>query len=178
MTQETQELIVPIKDFPRYSISNFGYVISHFKNSNNILKTTVDPTGYYRVTLSTKLPDNTYIRKSVKVHKLIANHFIKEKGYAVNHKDGNKLNNHIDNLEVCTQQFNVLEAIRTNLKQKMTSINNPRAVIIMDTYNGVEYEFSSMYKAAKVLKVSVHAIYNACTGRQKKVKGMKIKYKD
>jgi hypothetical protein len=59
--------------------------------------------GYYNVKLNGKHHN---------VHRIVAKAFIPrptDKEY-VNHKDGNKLNNHYSNLEWCTQQENILHA--------------------------------------------------------------------
>ena len=52
----------------------------------------------------TSIINNEGIRVSVKVHRLVAQQFIqnKENKYSVNHKDHNKLNNNINNLEWAT----------------------------------------------------------------------------
>lgn len=77
-----------------------------------ILKLSMSTTGYYRV----KLCGNN--RKDYKVHRLVAEAFIRKevgKPY-INHKDGNKLNNDANNLEWCTQRANVEHAIMTGLR--------------------------------------------------------------
>ena len=54
-------------------------------------------------------------------HLVIAEHFLgkKPEGYTVNHKDGNKLNNHIDNLEFITREENYQHALDNNLKRNI-----------------------------------------------------------
>lgn len=56
-------------------------------------------------------------RKVVKIHRLVAEHFIPKNGERpnINHKDGNPLNNRADNLEWCTQKENMVHAINTGL---------------------------------------------------------------
>lgn len=53
-------------------------------------------------------------RKKRTVHSLVAEAFLGE-GDEVNHKDGNKLNNHVDNLEWCTRAENHRHALETGL---------------------------------------------------------------
>jgi len=80
--------------------------------SNKILKPTLGRGGYYEYT--------PYIDgKKVKLyqHRLVALRFLDnpDKLEVVNHKDGNKTNNKIDNLEWCTQEDNSRHAWSTGL---------------------------------------------------------------
>jgi hypothetical protein len=54
---------------------------------------------------------------STKIHQIITNHFLgtRPAGLTVNHKDGNKLNNRIENLEYVSIRENTLHSIRTGL---------------------------------------------------------------
>lgn len=65
------------------------------------------------------------IGKNYPIHRLVAIQFIPnpENKELVNHKDGNKLNNHIDNLEWVTQSENIQHAYDTNLNTKYKSIH-------------------------------------------------------
>ena len=75
---------------------------------------------------------------TVTVHQLVAQAFIPNfvKGTEINHKDGDKLNNTVSNLEVSNRSHNQLHAVRTGLVPKVgksiyrnvTYIKNPRAV--------------------------------------------------
>lgn len=59
--------------------------------------------GYYQVTL---IKDGK--KKHYRVHRLVASAFLENPfNYTdVNHKDENKTNNHVDNLEWCTRKYN------------------------------------------------------------------------
>ena len=74
--------------------------------------------GYYRIKL---YKDNKY--KNYYVHQLVAitflNHNIDGLNNVINHKDNNKLNNYIDNLEICDMRYNNIYSID---KTKTTSI--------------------------------------------------------
>lgn len=89
-----------INDFSNYSISNFGNVMN--TKSNKKMKL-CNKSGYYHISLT-----NGTIRKSLKVHRLVAIAFIEnlENKPEVNHKDKNKLNNNISNLEWVTRTEN------------------------------------------------------------------------
>lgn len=77
-----------------------------------ILNPDIAPNGYYRVTFSINRK-----RKQFYVHRLIAEHFIPNPKNLpqVNHIDGNKLNNSLDNLEWVTVQDNVIHAYKNGL---------------------------------------------------------------
>ena len=77
-----------------YQISNFGNVRSFNNNKSRILKQRKASNGYLYVNLCM---GGKY--KSFRVHRLVALEFIGYSDLTVNHKDGNKTNNNIDNLE-------------------------------------------------------------------------------
>jgi hypothetical protein len=80
----------------------------------------VDKAGYHRVVLYYKSKRKRYL-----VHRLVAMVFkVSGAGPEVNHKDGNKSNNHYSNLEYVTPLQNVAHAISTGLTNQVGS-NNP-----------------------------------------------------
>ena len=104
-----------IENFSNYMVSNTGLIKSlNYKRSGKeqILKPCI--TGGYLQTMI-KCDDGKYYTR--KVHYLITLGFygVRKKGLTVNHKDGNKLNNNIDNLEYCTLSENCLHAVQTGL---------------------------------------------------------------
>ena len=80
--------------------------------TGKILKPAKDRIGYMNCALSrfNKL-------SSFKVHRLVAlAHIPNPKGYReINHKDANKLNNHVDNLEWCDRSYNIRHAVANGL---------------------------------------------------------------
>lgn len=97
---------------PIYMISNFGRIYS--KLNNHLLKTNIINSGYVRVTLRTL--ENK--QKDFLVHRLVMICFNPIDNYnelQVNHKDGVKTNNYIDNLEWCNQSENIIHAYNKGL---------------------------------------------------------------
>lgn len=91
-----------------YQISNQGRVMSFCcKNNRNgyVRKAVPDKDGYMTILLK---KDGKYYGK--KVHRLVAEAFIEnpEKYEQINHKDENKANNVVDNLEWCSCLYNQL----------------------------------------------------------------------
>ena len=125
-----------VTDFPGYRVSNLGRVIGL---KGDILK----PIG------KTYLCVNLYKErkmKTVKIHRLVARAFLPiVKGKeCVNHKDGNKYNNNVNNLEWCTWQENSLHAHRV-LKIQHSGGTKPKSIRCVDT--GVVY--NSIHEAAE-----------------------------
>lgn len=85
-----------------YKISNLGNVLS--LRTNKLLKQNMNTSGYFAVQLC---KDGK--RKSYLVHRLVAEHFINnpKRCPEVNHKDEDKSNNVVDNLEWCTRKYNM-----------------------------------------------------------------------
>lgn len=103
---------IDINGFDNYQITNDGRVYN--KKYNRYLKPGLNNTGY----LSVKLSDNG-LQKTYPIHRLVAIHFLDKGDYnVVNHKDGNKINNNVYNLEWVTYQHNAIHAIDNGL-------NNP-----------------------------------------------------
>ena len=117
---ETESLIITMteeiwKDIPGYEglyqVSNFGRVKSLRKAI--IMSIRINKKGYSTIGLS---KTGVFNRKSI--HRLVAEAFIPNPDNlpCVNHKDGNKLNNELNNLEWCTYGDNERHAYRTGLK--------------------------------------------------------------
>lgn len=108
-----------LKDVPGledyFQVNKLGQVWS--KRTKKFLKQVKSKTGYW--TIPTKFGGRKGRYRCFKVHRLIAETFIPnpENKLYVNHKDSNKLNNHVDNLEWCTHSENMQHAyIFGNLK--------------------------------------------------------------
>lgn len=92
-----------------YEISQLGHV--RMVGNIVLLKQSVTNKGYLYVTLS-----KDGIAKKFTVHRLVALSFLSGRGI-VNHKDGNKKNNNVNNLEWSTYSENNLHAYKNGLKK-------------------------------------------------------------
>lgn len=96
-----------------YRIDEEGNVWSPVNGWNQLSKQKI-PKGYLRVGLMTSEG-----RKFFLIHRLVLeayNPILNSLSYQVNHKDGDKENNSLDNLEWCTQSQNMIHSIKTGLK--------------------------------------------------------------
>jgi hypothetical protein len=171
-----------------YQISNLGNIkklrfINNITNKEKVfdIKPQLINSGYYKVVL---YKNGKYKNKTI--HRLVAEAFIPNPTNkpVVNHKDGNKKNNNVENLEWCTYSQNNKHAYKNNLmkpfaKGKFGS-NNPKAkkVNMLDKKtNKLIKTFGSLIEAANYLNIdkSCH-IVSCCKGRLKTAYGYKWEY--
>jgi len=115
--------VAKVKDFPRYSIWSNGMVWSdgNKRHKPRFLKEYVSRDGYAQVYLS-----NDNGRRMYYVHRLVADAFLdRHEGLnEVNHKDGNKLNNILSNLEWSSRSNNMKHAFGAGLKEAKKGESN------------------------------------------------------
>lgn len=96
-------MIVPLYCNPEYGVSDEGYIVS--KRDGTPMKPAKSNNGYLHTQIM--LPDGS--QKTIYIHSAVAKSFLGDKtieGLCVNHIDGNKENNCLDNLEWVTPQEN------------------------------------------------------------------------
>lgn len=111
------------------------------------------------------------------IHRLVAQAFIPniENKEQVNHIDGNKYNNRVENLEWCTNLENMQHADKTGLSNHR---GKARKVIQLDMNNNKLNEFDAIADALRFLGENVRAtgITKCCKGQRKAAFGYKWKY--
>lgn len=153
-----------------YQVSNFGRVKSlnyHRMSFEKILKQFYK-NGYYFVTLVKNKIHISYL-----VHRLVAQAFIDNPDNLpqVNHKDENKLNNSVDNLEWCDASYN----INYGNRNKRVAIKKSKKVYQYDLNGNLIKEWSSITECEKE-GFNRSNIINCCQGKRKKHKGFKWSY--
>ena len=147
-----------IKNWELYTIDEFGKVKN--TKTNKYLKGAINSKGYLRVEL--------HLNKKIKkffVHRLVAEYFVENplNKEQVNHIDGNKLNNNMNNLEWVTNQENRNHAIKNNLTKNLcgeeapwSKLTKKDVIFIRNEYD--KKETFNAKKLSKKFKVSTSQI--------------------
>lgn len=149
-----------IEEFPKYEINEYGLI----RNCKTKVEkyTCVNKQGYMHVQF--KKDGKIFSRK---VHRLVATAFLEEpseelkqicdKVYpyvvCVNHIDHNKLNNHISNLEWCTQEHNTKESWRVGNTPALKGSLNGRSILTEDLVHKVCKSFEEGMKPKEAVVV-------------------------
>lgn len=155
MSNLAKEIWKPIEGYEGlYEISNYGKLKSFYaKNGRNmttegrLLKGKIDKDGYVEYTISKN--KNYSCRRA---HRLVAQAFIYNDDplnkIQVNHKDGEKSNNHVSNLEWCDVPYNAQHKYDTGLGENaryMAKITHGIKSKLLNIENGNVTHFESMY---------------------------------
>lgn len=170
---EIWRAIVGTKGF--IEVSNEGRVRSLLTGTPRILKTQPDKKGYHRIRVTIEREKMSY-----KVHREVAKAFISNPDNLpqVNHKDGNKDNNAVSNLEWVTNMDNAQHAIQNGLWKNVfeasrKTIEASRKPIIAYR-NGEAMSFRSISDAEKYFD-SRH-ICDVLKGKRQHVRGWSFRY--
>lgn len=169
-----------------YQVSNLGNVrsldryVSHLSGGEclkkgRILKPYIDKDGYKKVILC------KYGEKRLQVvHRLVAQTFIPNINNLpfINHKDENKTNNRVDNLEWCTQKYNCNFGTRNErIIQNRIGKTARRPIVQLTKQCELVGEYESAMEAYRQTGISQGSISNCCRGLQKYTRGFIWKYK-
>lgn len=172
---------VPVKGYDgKYLVDEFGnvYTVRRRGTSGGILPQRKNSTGYMRVDLQ-----RGKTKHSVFVHRLVADAFIPkiDGKNVVNHKDGNKLNNHVSNLEWCTHAENIQHAYANGLvgdlhhacgeKHHGSKLSDDDVISIYKEYRATH---KSSLKIAKQYEVSKRTVLKIVNGKRMLASGITV----
>lgn len=153
------------EDFSNYYINENGVII----RDNRKIK------GNTRVYTSVNLTSSSHKSSPFRIHRLIGKYFLNDgekyfydKNYVINHKDKNKLNNNINNLQWITNHENITHGSGKKIA-KLNKITNE----IIKEYNSISEAFRELNKCESH---SITHIANVCKGKNKSAYGFKWKY--
>lgn len=185
-----EEIFIDIKGYEGlYQISNLGRIKSLWFGKEKILKGGKDKDGYLKVILSREGKHKTY-----SVHRLVAEAFIPNTNNhpQVNHKNEDKTDNCVDNLEWCTQKYNVnygtcqqrrakntdYKAIGRKNAEKLLNRKDQSKTVLQYTKEG---EFIRKWETLRECGrngFKISNISSCCQGKRKTHKGFIWKYKN
>ncbi|MCI9245608.1 MAG: hypothetical protein HFJ30_00400 [Clostridia bacterium] len=163
----------------RYQVSNTGRVMSLDYNKTGkkgIIQQIKNKDGYMIVKLYS---DKCYTRT---VHSLVAQTFIEKPKLEVNHLDGNKGNNNIENLEWCTHAENERYSWKTLGKvgkggnKGGNKKDKEKAVIQYDLNDNYIKRWKSASEAGRMLNIRSNKISACCREKRNKTGGYKWRF--
>lgn len=168
-----------IINYDRYLISDLGRIkrIGGNRSVDKIIKQNPQKTGYLMYTFY-----NNGIKTSLRIHRLVGISFISNplNKPCINHKNGIKTDNRIQNLEWCTVSENTIHSFRV-LGQKPSKTGSGKfneqhaqSKRIICENNGKIYP--SIQEAVRKLKLQQACITRICQGTQTHTKGLVFKY--
>ena len=151
-----------IQEAPNYMVSNLGNV----KNKNGyIMKSSYDKDGYKRISLTLEPYHRIYRR----VHQLVAKAFIPNpNNYTmINHLNGNREDNRVENLEWCDNSRNQLHSYRENGRvwNRQAHEKDMTAIKATNVITNQYILFDSVNECARYFNVSDSAIFNRLQNR-------------
>lgn len=159
------------KIFSENILTNKKYYVSNLGRFKNI---------YGQIMDNYKVNENGYIRvyiykKTIALHRLVAYIFLEnpENKEQVNHKDGNKLNNKVENLEWCSNAENQKHKFEMGLGNNFT-----RKVKQYDLNWNLIKEYNSISSASKEMNISKGTIQSVLLKNRKTAAGYIWKYSD
>ena len=161
----------------RYEVSNLGRIKSYAQDRNNGKIKIGNPTfkGYRSIALFDRNGCKTYYP----VHRLVATAFLENPNNLpqVNHKDENKANNCVDNLEWCTNDYNAHYGTKIERVSEANKCCPTTSIRICSIDKlGVKTYYDSIGEAERQTGCSHSNIVRTLKGRTKRCGGMQWFY--
>lgn len=166
----TEQKLKPIIGYDNYLVSEYGIIIrlpytdsdGKFREGR-IISQKKDKSGYHSCFLVKNNKNHSHL-----IHRIVANVFIEESDLQVNHKDGDKSNNHYQNLEFVTDKENKEHAVNNNLHQKgsrngKAKLTEKQVIEIKEMLSSKTYTQSHIAKKFKVSAYTISDINNEKT---------------
>lgn len=154
-----------IPNYNNYMVSKKGEIYS--KKIKRLCRITILPNGYHKI----KLKSDNNIYKDLYIHIIVAmtylNYTSSSNKYVINHIDGIKGNNNLDNLEIITQKENMKHSIMINNHKLFR-----RPVYYIDN-NGQIITYKSAKEASEKTGIDNSSILKSCKNNNKKAGNIK-----
>jgi predicted XRE-type DNA-binding protein len=160
---------IDIKGFEgKYGINRNGEIISYKryrKPKTSLINGWIGKRGYRVVML---IKTNRLDQKKFMVHQLVAETFLKKENESlvINHKDGNKLNNQLENLEYVSQLKNMQHAFENNLVRRKTKLTYETMELIRAFYASKTFTQKQMAENFNVSTGLINDIIQLKTGNK------------
>ena len=161
------------KDYEgHYQVSNWGRVKSIKFGKERILKLTKDKDGYFFVNLYKNNKSKTF-----KVHRLVAEAFLPNTDNLplINHKDEDKSNNIVSNLEWCDRKYNCNYGTRNKRIGKSNTNGKRSKPVLQYTLDGKFVREWESYRECK--RNGFNHVSECCRGKLKSCGGFIWRYK-
>lgn len=154
-----------VADYPDYQVSSCGRVKYPIRKRSEPHSLYVTYGGRSGMTFSFRNVDDRH--KKIGIHRIVASTFLPNpnKYEIVNHKDGNKTNNRISNLEWCTRKQNTKHAYDNNL------ISGKRSIFQLDENNNIIQKWNTIKEATEECKIGRTSINKVLSRRGKTAGG-------
>lgn len=159
-----------VEEFPNYEVSENGQIKN--RTTGHIKAQRIKNNGY----VITDLSRNGEV-KTVHIHRLVAEAFIPNPYNLpeINHKDQDKTNNNVENLEWCDRIYNNNYGYKNELmletRKMKNCINAPQAIQQIDKSGNIIATYPSMREAERQTGINNTRISAVCRGRSRQAGG-------
>jgi hypothetical protein len=164
-------MFVQLQNFRDYLVNEDGVVVSLKNNKWRELKPTLNIHKYYKINLCVN-----GVVKTIPIHRLVMLAFVGESSLDINHKNGNKADNTLDNLEYVSHTRNMQHAFETGLinntgqnngRSKLSDMQIKELLLLKGTMKQRE--------AAKLFNISTNHVCNIWSAKRHKHLHVNIK---